>query len=150
MSGYTVVRSTQVAAAPATLHALVDDFHEWRAWSPWEDVDPDLERTYSGPERGVGAHYAWRGNRKAGQGAMEITASAPERIEVRLVFLKPFAATNDVWFDLVPSDGGTAVEWGMRGEQQGFWGFVGRFMNMDFEKGLARLKAAAESRSDCA
>ena len=150
MSEYTVVRTTHVAADPATVHALVDDFHQWQAWSPWEDLDPDLRRTYSGPDRGVGAHYAWQGNRKAGQGSMEITGSTPERIDLHLVFLKPFAATNTVWFDLTPADGGTAVEWGMRGEQKGLWGFVGRFLNMDklvgkdFEKGLARLKVAAE------
>jgi hypothetical protein len=153
MSSYEVARSATIAADPARVHALVDDFHAWQEWSPWEDVDPDLERTYTGPDRGVGAHYAWSGNRKAGHGSMEITGSTPERIDVRLVFLKPFSATNDVTFTLAPDGaGGTAVEWRMRGEQKGVWGFVGRFMNMeklvggDFEKGLARLKAAAEKR----
>ena len=150
MGAFEVVRSTTVNADAATVHALIDDFHEWRAWSPWEDVDPDLQRTYSGPDQGVGARYSWRGNRKAGEGSMEITGSAPERIDVALVFLKPFAATNAVEFALTPTDGGTEVTWRMRGEQKGFWGFVGRFVNMDklvgkdFEKGLARLKVAAE------
>lgn len=151
MAEFTVVRTTHVAADPATVHALLDDFHAWRAWSPWEDLDPDLERTYTGPDRGVGARYAWSGNRKAGRGSMEITGSAPERVDVQLVFEKPFAATNAVAFTLTPDAGGTAVEWSMRGEQKGVWGFVGRFMNMDklvgkdFEKGLARLKEIAES-----
>ena len=151
MGSYEVVRSTSIAAAPTRVHALIDDFHAWREWSPWEDLDPDLQRTYSGPDQGVGAHYAWRGNRKAGQGSMEITGSTPEEVDVRLLFLKPFSATNDVAFVLTPDgNGGTAVEWRMHGEQKGFWGLVGRFMNMDklvgrdFEKGLARLKVAAE------
>ena len=43
------------------------------AWSPWEDIDPDMQRTYAGAESGVGANYAWSGNRKAGAGPMEIT-----------------------------------------------------------------------------
>ncbi|MDF1605187.1 SRPBCC family protein [Nocardioides sp. YIM 152315] len=152
MGSYEVVRTTTVAAEPARVHALIDDFHAWREWSPWEDADPDLARTYSGPDKGVGAHYAWSGNRKAGQGSMEITGSTPERVDVELIFMKPFSATNAVTFELTPDgSGGTAVEWRMRGEQKGFWGFVGRFMNMDklvggdFEKGLARLKVAAES-----
>ncbi|MBA2953643.1 transcriptional regulator [Nocardioides sp. MAH-18] len=150
MPGYTVVRTAVVPADPATVHALVNDFHQWRVWSPWEDLDPDLQRTYSGPDRGVGARYAWKGNRKAGEGSMEITASEPEHIDVRLAFLKPFSATNDVRFTLTPTDAGTTVEWRMDGEQKGFWGFVGRFMNMDklvgkdFEKGLARLQAAVQ------
>ena len=152
MSSYEVIRSARIAAPPAAVHALLDDFHEWRRWSPWEDLDPTLERTYAGPDRGVGAHYAWRGNRKAGRGSMEITGSTPDRVDVRLIFLKPFSASNDVTFLLTPDgSGGTAVEWRMRGEQRGLWGLVGRFLNMDklvggdFEKGLARLRETAEA-----
>ena len=58
MSAYEVVRSTTIEAAPARIHALVNDFHEWPAWSPWEDVDPDMPRTHSGPAAGGGAHDA--------------------------------------------------------------------------------------------
>ena len=63
-----------------------------------EDVDPALQRTYSGPDAGVGAHYAWSGNRRAGSGSMEITSSTPDEIDLRLSFLKPSKATNDVTF----------------------------------------------------
>lgn len=152
MTSYEVVRSTTVAAEPATLHALIDDLHAWQRWSPWEDLDPDLQRTYSGPDRGVGAHYAWSGNRRAGRGSMEIVRSEPEQVDVTLVFLKPFSSTSEVAFLLTPATGGgTTVHWRMRGEQSGIWGLLGRFVSMDrligkdFEKGLARLKAAAEA-----
>jgi hypothetical protein len=155
VSDFEIVRSTVVAAEPGGVHALVDDFHRWTAWSPWEGLDPDLGRTYSGPDSGVGAHYAWEGNRKAGAGSMEITGSTPETIDIRLAFLKPFKNTNRVTFTLTPTqvDGapGTSVEWRMSGERSGFWGVVGRILPMDkligkdFEKGLARLKAAAEA-----
>ena len=152
MSQYEVVRTTTIAADPARVHDLVDDFHEWVAWSPWEDLDPDLQRTYTGPARGVGSQYAWQGNRKAGQGTMEITGSTPERIDVDLVFLKPFSSASAVSFELTPAgEERTEVTWRMRGEQKGLWGVVGKVVSMDrlvgkdFEKGLARLKAAAES-----
>jgi hypothetical protein len=155
MSDFEIVRSTAVAAEPARVHGLVDDFHQWLAWSPWEGLDPELRRTYSGPDSGVGAHYAWEGNRRAGAGSMEITGSTPERIDIRLAFLKPFKNTNQVTFTLTPTqvDGtpGTSVEWRMSGERTGFWGVVGRVVPMDrligkdFEKGLAQLKAAAEA-----
>jgi hypothetical protein len=150
MGSYSVERSIIVNAPASRLHDLVDDFHHWTAWSPWEDLDPALQRTYSGPDRGVGAHYAWTGNRKAGAGSMEITGSAPEKVEVSLVFLKPFKATNQTVFYFEPSGEGTRVRWTMTGEQAGMMAVFGRFMKMDkligpdFEKGLARLKAAAE------
>ena len=152
MSSYEVNRSTTIDADPARVHALVNSFHEWQKWSPWEGLDPNLQRTYSGPDSGVGAHYAWKGNRKAGEGNMVITAEAPLEVDVKLDFLKPFSASNLVQFILVPEGtGATKVEWRMEGEQKGVWGLAGRFMNMDklvgkdFEKGLAQLKSVAES-----
>ncbi len=150
MSRFSVERSITVHAAPSEVHALVDDFHRWTAWSPWEDLDPDLERAYTGAERGVGAQYTWSGNKKAGAGSMEITESTPEQVQVRVDFLKPFRATNTSHFHLEPHADGTAVRWVMTGEQKGLMSVVGRFMNMDkligpdFDKGLARLKAVAE------
>jgi hypothetical protein len=151
VSSFEVTRSMTVDAAPEKVHALVNDFREWQKWSPWEDLDPALVRTYAGAERGVGATYAWKGNRKAGQGSMEITGSAPERIDVAVTFLRPFKATNDVRFALEPASTGTAVTWTMSGEQKGLAALFGKFVSMDklvgkdFEKGLARLKTAAEA-----
>ena len=151
MSSYEVTRSATIAADPALVHGLINDFHEWPKWSPWEDLDPAMERTYSGADAGVGAHYAWTGNRKAGEGSMEITASTPEQVDLTVSFLKPFKATNDIRFLIVPTAEGTDVTWQMHGEQKGLVGLIGKVMSMDrlvgkdFEKGLARLKSAAEA-----
>ena len=151
MGGFAVSRSTTVIADPARVHGLINSFHEWTAWSPWEDLDPELHRDYTGPDRGVGARYAWSGNRKAGQGSMEITSSTPDEIGLRLAFLKPFRSSNVVTFSLVPAVDGTEVTWLMTGEQRGLMGLVGRVVSMDkligkdFEKGLTRLKAVAEA-----
>jgi hypothetical protein len=148
---YEVVRTTSISADPARVHALVDDFHRWPEWSPWEDLDPDLQRTFTGPASGVGSRYAWKGNRKAGEGSMEITGSTPERIDITVTFLKPFKATNLTDLTFTPTDAGTDVSWRMTGAPTGFAAFFTRFMNMDkliggdFEKGLARLKVAAEA-----
>jgi hypothetical protein len=150
MSGYSVERSITVNAPSHRVHGLVDDFHNWPLWSPWEQLDPDLQRTYTGPEKGVGSHYAWSGNRKAGQGSMEIKGSTPEGIDITVEFLKPFRATNQTRLSFEPSGSGTEVRWVMTGEHKGLMGVFGRVMSMDrliggdFEKGLARLKAVVE------
>ena len=68
MADFTMSRSIHVQAAPARIHALLDDFHQWQRWSPWEGLDPDLHREYSGPAAGVGSTYHWSGNKKAGEG----------------------------------------------------------------------------------
>ncbi|HET6668517.1 MAG TPA: SRPBCC family protein [Intrasporangium sp.] len=150
MSSFEVTRSQRIEADPARIHALVNNFREWRAWSPWEDLDPDLHREYSGAESGEGARYSWKGNRKAGAGTMVITSSTPRVVSFDLTFLKPFKASNQFEFDLHDVDGGTEVTWRMTGEQKGLAGLFARFYPMeklvgpDFEKGLDRLKAAAE------
>ncbi|HEV7707120.1 MAG TPA: SRPBCC family protein, partial [Asanoa sp.] len=69
---YTVSRSIDIAAPPARIYPKIADFHNWTQWSPWEDMDPDIKREYSGAESGLGAAYAWSGNTKAGKGRMEI------------------------------------------------------------------------------
>lgn len=151
MSEFEIVRSADIQADPARVRALVDDFREWTAWSPWEDADPALHRTYSGPDAGVGAHYAWVGNRRAGEGSMEIVSSTPEEIDIRLAFLKPWKATNDVTFTFLPRGAATEVTWRMNGEHRGIAALLGKVFNMDkligrdFEKGLTRLKAVAET-----
>jgi hypothetical protein len=147
---FTITRQTSIAADPETIHRLVDDFHEWSKWSPWEGLDPALERSYSGPQAGVGAHYAWKGNRRAGRGSMEITGLAPDAVDIELRFVQPWKATNQVRLDLVPTSTGTDVTWSMHGEHVGVMGLMSRVMPLDkmvgkdFEKGLARLKAVAE------
>jgi len=151
MAEFEVVRSITIAADPARVHGLINDCHQWTAWSPWEDLDPELSRDYSGPDAGVGARYAWQGNRKTGQGSMEITGSTPERIDLRLLFLKPWKADNKVDFTLTPvGDAGTEVTWRMTGQNSGLQALFTKLFNMDklvgkdFDKGLARLKAASE------
>ena len=80
-----VVRSGRVAASPAAVHALIDDFHHWDQWSPWAKLDPAMQKTYSGAPAGPGAVYEWKGNGKVGQGRMEIIASEPgDRKSTRL------------------------------------------------------------------
>ncbi|WP_062983757.1 SRPBCC family protein [Nocardia anaemiae] len=151
MAEFEIVRHAVITADPARIHGLIDNFHEWTKWSPWEDLDPQLQREYSGPDAGVGAKYAWDGNRRAGRGSMEITSSDDREIGIRLAFEKPFKATNKTTFQLNPVEGGTEVVWRMTGQHKGLMGVIGKVLpidNMigkDFEKGLDRLKTAAEA-----
>ncbi len=148
MPAFSHTHETTIAAPPEVVHALIDDFRAWVRWSPWEGLDPDLQRTYDG--EGVGARYAWSGNSKAGQGTMTLTAITPEQVTVDLEFLKPFKARNEVVFDLTPTGEGTHVAWTMRGERNAAFAVLGKVffdkaIGKDFTRGLASLKAAAEA-----
>ena len=153
MSTYEVTRSAVIPAPAEDIFPLVNSFREWTKWSPWESVDPAMERSYSGNESGVGAKYAWSGNRKAGSGTMEIVDTAePRNIKIRLEFTKPFKAVNPTSFTFTPSGDGTQVTWTMTGENKGIGKVFALFMNMDkmvgsdFEKGLASLAGAVAQR----
>lgn len=96
---FLVERGAAVNAEAGTIFGLINDFHHWTKWSPWEGIDPEMTRTYTGPGSGVGASYAWSGNKKAGSGTMTITESVPnDRVVLDLSFLKPFKAENVTTF----------------------------------------------------
>lgn len=147
------IERTAVVHAPAdVVYARIDDFHRWREWSPWEHLDPAMQRTYSGADKGVGAVYQWKGNDKVGEGRMTITnATAPSQVDLQLEFLAPFKATNQAALALSPGDGGTTVKWTMDGKQNLMSKTMCVFINMDkavggdFERGLAALDSVAAS-----
>ena len=104
---FRMERSTHIQAPPEKVFPFLDDFHRWSLWSPWERLDPDLKRSFSGAPSGVGAVYEWTGNKKVGTGRMEMMESHPSHVVVKLDFLKPFEAHNTAEFSLIPAAGGT-------------------------------------------
>lgn len=149
---FTIRRSIAIHALPERVFGLINDFRQWPKWSPWEKLDPALKRTMSGAESGTGSVYEWEGNKQVGAGRMQIVSSAPySTIDIKLSFLRPFRAENRTLFTLVPQDQGTYVTWEMSGENNLMLKIMGMLMSMDrmvgrdFEKGLAAMKAEAES-----
>lgn len=147
----TVRRGTTINAAPEKIAPLIEDFHAWRTWSPYEKLDPALQRTYAGPSKGKGAVYEWEGNRKAGAGRMEIIDTSSSRLTIHLDFTKPFAGHNVAEFTFEPSGGATNVSWAMHCRSPYLMKVatsvfsMDRLVGRDFETGLANLKAIAEA-----
>jgi hypothetical protein len=148
---FHIERSITMAAPPEAAFAQVNDFHAWRVWSPWEKLDPSLQRSFEGAAAGLGAKYAWSGNKQVGQGRMTIEKSEPSQIRIKLEFLKPFAATNTATFSFVETAEGNKTTWAMDGTNN----FVSKAFHLvmdmdkmigpDFERGLAAMKTAAEA-----
>lgn len=147
---FRIERDALIPAPPEVVFGLLNDFHEWQRWSPWEGMDPQMQRNYSGADRGVGAVYAWQGNKKVGEGRMEIRESAPAtRLVIQLDFFKPFEAHNIAEFTLRPEAAGTRVNWAMHGPSPFISKLMGlvfnfdRMVGKDFERGLANLAQAS-------
>jgi uncharacterized protein YndB with AHSA1/START domain len=148
---FSVQRGATMKAPPEKIFSLINDFHQWGKWSPWENRDPAMTRSFSGAESGQGAVYAWEGNKNVGSGRMEILdASTPSKIIIKLDFLKPFEAHNMAEFTMLPQGDTTSVNWVMHGPAPFMSKMMQVFMNMDkmigkdFEIGLANLKGLAE------
>ena len=148
---FGVQRSTTVKAPPEKIFALINDFHQWGSWSPYEHKDSAMKRTFSGTESGKGAVYAWNGDKNVGSGRMEILeASTPSKIAIKLDFFTPFEAHNTAEFTMLPQDDVTRLTWRMHGPAPFMARIMHVFINIDkmvgkdFEAGLANLKRLTE------
>jgi uncharacterized protein YndB with AHSA1/START domain len=150
---FSVQRATLVKAPPEKIFPLINDFHQWATWSPWENKDPAMKRTFSGSPSGRGAVYAWDGNKNVGAGRMEILdATSPSKITIKLDFFKPFEGHNTAEFTMLPQGDAatTNITWVMHGPAPFMSKVMQVFMNIDnmigkdFEIGLTNLKRLTE------
>jgi hypothetical protein len=148
---FRVERTTGIKAPADKIYSLINDFHRWETWSPFEKLDPAMKKSYSGPASGRGAIYEWEGNSKAGMGRMEITGTSPSSsVTIKLDFLKPFEGHNTAQFTLQPTGDSTNVSWAMYGAVPYMAKLMTMFFDRDrmlgtmFDEGLANLKARTE------
>jgi len=80
-------------------------------------VGPDRERQYKGTDGTVGFIYAWKGNKKAGEGEKEIINIVEgKKVESEIRFVKPMAATSRIIMETESlSDNQTRVSWSNAG-----------------------------------
>jgi hypothetical protein len=124
----------------------------FRNWNPFLKADLQAKLESRGTDGQVGFTASWDGNRKVGAGEQEITKIVDGRmIEFELRFKRPFAGTNQAYFEAEPmSDGQTKVRWVMKGKSSFPMTLIGLFINCDkmvageFESGLSELKALLE------
>jgi uncharacterized protein YndB with AHSA1/START domain len=149
---FSVRRAASIKAPPEKIFSLINDFHQWATWSPYENKDPAMKRSYSGAASGKGAVYAWDGNNNVGSGRMEILeTSGPSKIVIKLDLFKPFEGHNTAEFTMLPQGNATNVTWLMQGPASFMSKLMQVFMNLDnmigkdFEAGLANLKRLTET-----
>jgi len=148
---FRVERSAAMNAPPEKIFPYIEGLKRWTEWSPYEGRDPAMKRAYSGADSGKGAVYEWDGNDNVGKGRMEIVDSRPpNKVVIKLDFLKPFEGHNTAELTVEPKGGQTIVTWAMYGPSTFMTKLIGTFMDMDdmigrdFAAGLAKLKTVVE------
>jgi uncharacterized protein YndB with AHSA1/START domain len=149
-SKFEVQRSVVIQAPPGKVYDLVSDPRTWAKWSVWNQRDPNMHVTYSGPPFGQGAKWAWV-SASEGSGSMEFVKVDPNRrIDYTLSFPEFGMKSAGEW-QFEPQGTGTKVTWSNRGDVGAnplkhylSW-MMDRMVGPDFEAGLANLKKLAEA-----
>ena len=157
-STYHVERKLEVAAPVALVFGVLNDLHQFAGvlvlfGSPWEQLDPNMQKTFEGPAAGVGQSYAWNSKKEVGKGKMTIEESVPsQKVGIKLEFVAPMKSTATCALTLAGTLTGAFVTWSMDGSHNFIGKAFGMFMDMDnmlgtdIEKGLAQLKTVAEGK----
>jgi len=139
-----VERSLIIPASSEVVFDQVNDLRNWKNWSPWHQMDPDMKITYKGFLQGEGASYQWESN-KVGNGKLTITESHPHQyIATEMDFMEEGNAMGYYRFE--PTKEGTQVTWVFETDMGSdpVDKYIGLMMDSmigaDFEKGLNNLK----------
>lgn len=152
---FRVERSVVIDAEPARVHALVGDLTRWEEWTPWKEVDPEVQTTLGSQTSGVGASQSWTDS--SGGGDLVFTESSVENgIAYDMNFYMgdpesadPLASTSEMRYERV--DGGTKVIWSMDGSMPVpvLGGYFAKIMPASigpmFDSGLQKLKQRVEA-----
>jgi uncharacterized protein YndB with AHSA1/START domain len=148
---FRVETSTVIKAPPEKIFAVIGDLHRSPEWSPWENLDPNIKRTYKGPATGKGSVYTWSGNAEVGEGWIEVLEfDPPTKMVMNLHLVTPMEGDNTVEYVLQPQPDGTKMTWSMHGRNNLVGKIMQVFMNCEdmcgdaFQRGLANLKALCE------
>ncbi|WP_223144953.1 dienelactone hydrolase family protein [Teredinibacter waterburyi] len=141
-----VERSTTVAATPERTFEFVADHQAQSRWSPWLARDPEMSRSLSGPNRGLGSKLKWQSDvPEVGSGTSEVIEYvADRRVSMRLVF-DNMSTGGTGTITLEPSGAGTLVTWsfdmvhtGLLSRYSGL--MMDSWVGADYEAGLQKLE----------
>jgi len=140
---FRVRRSREVDVPHELAFTAIADFKSWPEWSPWLIYDPGAKLEYSDNFQQEGGGYSWE-SRIIGAGRLtHVNINPPGGIDQRIVFTRPFKATNQVSWEFEDRGDKTLVTWEMAGRMPFLFRFMVKRMEpmlgRDFDLGLALL-----------
>lgn len=149
---FEVRRSLLMSPDRQRIFDKVRDLKSWGDWSPWLMHEPDAKLTFSdNPDREGGA-YSWDGKHIGAGTLTHVRLDAPERIDQRIAFKRPFKSQSEVWWEFADRNGQTETTWGMRGRMPFFLRFMTPMMvamiEKDYDLGLAMLRGLLDPQAE--
>lgn len=118
-------------------------------FSVWAQMDPDMNKTFTGTDGTIGFISAWDSEDKdVGRGEQEILKIVEgERIDFELRFYEPFETTDNAYITTeVVNDSVTLTKWGFTGKMNYPMNIMLLFMDMEgmlgpqLQEGLDNMK----------
>lgn len=151
----SVSKSMTMNASPESVFEEISNFDQWKAWSPWHRIDPNMVTKNTGTPGTKGHKQEWTSEHKqVGSGSQEFVEVRPNEYLKSEMKFKDFGdESNFADFTLKPEGDGTNVTWTMQSSNMAFmfrgmailFGFQ-ESMENDFNKGLTDLKAVVEAK----
>lgn len=150
---YSVKQSIEIDRPQETVYRMVSDYSNWKAWSPWAEMEPEATVNITGDPGKPGHSISWNGE-KIGKGTLSIRMAASNGfVDGDLNFEEPFKTTaSDKWtFESVGNK--TIVTWISEGELSYPLGrlfglTLGEALRKQEKHGLENLKKVCESLPD--
>lgn len=144
-----VERSVMVGVPDSVAYSYIGDFSKFNDWSPWNEMEPEAETSYTGGIAEIGATYSWDGE-KLGKGGFKIVSVEPNKaIFEELQFIEPWEglADNNFFFEQVADS--TKITWVYVQENKGIiekWMGLGMdsMLGKDWDRGLSKIKTNLE------
>lgn len=147
-------RSGLINAPAEKIFPYLSNFKLGSQWSPYEKIDPNMKKTFTGNDGEVGSIMEFEGNSDAGSGKLEMLSIAPNQlVDIKLTMTKPIFAENLIQYKLTPEGPATRFTWSMSGDG----GFMTKLMTVfidcekmvgdQFNAGIANLKTIVEAQN---
>lgn len=147
-------KSISINATPEKVWQNTNSLQAMDKWSPWNELDPKMKKTWTGKIGQSNEKLCWESNKgEAGKGCQEVVKidSYNKKIETKIVFLTPYESEANAFVIVVPENGGSKATWGFTSEIPYPFTVIKLFMNLedaigkDYQKGLTNLKTLSES-----
>ena len=134
---YDIKRSRMIEADQIVVFNELNDYKNWEEWGPWFEKDSTIRVVYSDNTIGTGGAYSWTSDIEGGGSMKTLAVREPERLDQEIVFETPFGnMMSDVYWMIKPTDKGTELTWGIKGEMP----FMTRFMADGMDEQLGPME----------
>jgi effector-binding domain-containing protein len=148
---YHIERSMDIDAPREVVLEQIRKFENFKKWSPWASLDPQMQQSIEGTDGEVGAVYRWSGNDEVGAGSQTLKSATDQRVEYSVVFEKPWKSSAPSYFNLESQGEKTRVSWafdmyvGFPWNGMAMLTDINAMVGKDYERGLTNLKKICEA-----